>query len=131
VSIVRVNQMASDSNVGVTGVAALNPKQIAFHKGCAALGETLYCAVEESAMGTIEQQTRATLGRLGANVKGAGFRMEDASATQLYLDNVDDFEKMNAAYASLLAPPRPARATLQPAPSGQRRLVQISVVVSR
>ena len=131
VSIIEVNQMAMGTNIGVTGVAALNPKQIGFHKGCAALGETLYCAVEESGIGSIEQQTRDTLNRLSDNVRLSGFQMEDASATQLYLDNVDDFEKMNATYSSGLREPRPARATIQPAASGNRRLVRISVVVSR
>lgn len=131
VSIILVNQMASGSNIGVTGVAALHAKQIAFHKRCAALGETLYCAVEESSMGPIEQQTGGTLLRLTDNVKRAGFAMENASATQLYLDNVDDFEKMNAAYSAGLREPRPARATIQPAPGNGRRLVRISVVVSR
>ena len=129
VSFVEVNEMAMGTNVGVTGVAALGARQ--FHKGCAAVGETLYCAAESSAVGPIEQQTRATLRRLGDRVKAAGFAIEGASAMQVYLDNADDFAAMNGVYAAVVAEPRPTRATLQPAVSGGRAMVRAAVVVSR
>ena len=131
VSYIEVNELALGSNIGVTGVAALNRKQAMFGKGCAGVGETLYCAVEESGLGPIEQQTRDTIGRLSSNAKRLGFSMDDASTMQLYLENMDDFDKMNAAYSSALHEPRPARATVQPAPSKNRRLIQASAVVSR
>lgn len=131
VSMIEVNEMAMGTHVGVTGVAALDAKQIQFYKRCAALGETLYCAVEQSATGPVEQQTRDAVSRLSASAKAAGFQFENASATQLYLDNMEDFENMNAAYRSALKEPRPARATIQPAAPAGKRLVQISVVVSK
>jgi len=96
------------------------------------LGEKLVCAVEESAgMGSIEEQTREVLQRLSANVKSAGFAIDGASATQLYLGSVDDFEKMNSVYSAILREPRPARATMQPAEAGGGHLIRISMVVSR
>ena len=121
VSIIEVNELALGTHVGVTGVAALNPSQIKFHKSCAELGETLYCAAEQA------KTANDALVRLTANIKRSGFNMEDASATQLFIDNINDFEQANLAYAKL-SEPRPARATLQPAHSGP---VRISAVVSR
>ena len=131
ISIVEVNEMALGAHIGVTGVAALKRAQANFHGPCASVGETLYCATEESALGPADQQTRDTLNLLAARVARAGFQMRDASATQAYLDNIDDFDKLNAAYAAALSEPRPTRATIQPAPSAGRRFVQISLVVSQ
>jgi 2-iminobutanoate/2-iminopropanoate deaminase len=132
VSYIRVNELALGAKIGITGVAALNVKQARFKNNCASLGETLYCAVEESGMGSIEQQTRDTMARLSRNAAASGFKIEDASATQLYLDSMDDFAKMNAAYLETLPAPRPARVTIQPAPSGEsHRLIQAALVVSR
>lgn len=121
VSIIEVNELALGTHVGVTGIAALNPKQITFFKSCAALGETLYCAAEPATT------AGEALKRLTANIRRSGFKVEDTSATQLYLDNIDNFEQANQAYANVLKDPRPARATLQPAHDGR---VRVSVVVS-
>ena len=132
VTYIRVNELALGARFGITGVAALNTKQVRFKNNCGVLGETVYCAVEESGMGSIEQQTRDTITRLGRNAAGLGFGLEDVSATQLYIDSMDDFAKMNASYIESLPAPRPARATVQPAPSGEsRRLIQATLIASR
>ena len=132
VSYIRVNELALGAKVGISGVAALNVKRSRFKNNCASVGETVYCAVEESGMGTIEQQTRDTITRLSRNLAAFRLTLEDASATQLYLDSMDDFTKMNTAYIETLPAPRPARVTIQPAPSGEsRRLIQAAAIASR
>lgn len=98
VSIVEVNQLALGTNVGVTGVAALDLKQATFGKGCAGVGETLYCAAAEPR-------------RVAAG---------DVVAVQVYLDDIGDFEKMNGLFGSMFAAePRPARATVQASFAGR------------
>ncbi|MNC95544.1 Enamine/imine deaminase [compost metagenome] len=75
------------------------------------------------------------------NLEEAGMKFSDVAATNVYLDNVDDFAKMNGVYAQYFSEGvKPARTTIQQVPPGPRdaisqgrypTLEQISLVAVR
>ena len=63
--------------------------------------------------GTIEEQTRATLGNCRSQLATAGCDFADVFKVNVYLADLADWERFNAVYASLLPAPRPVRTTVQ------------------
>ena len=87
-----------------------------------------FCAVEASdPHGTIEEQTRSVFHKLQACLESRGFKLGDITATNVYLDNMDDFARMNAIYATFFPESKPTRTTVQPYKTvGSGSLVRIS-----
>ena len=87
-----------------------------------------FCAVVASdPQGTVEEQTRGAFGKLEACLASRGFKLTDITATNVYLDNMDDFAKMNAVYASFFSEgSKPTRTTVQPFKTVGGTLVRIS-----
>ena len=86
-----------------------------------------FCVVEASdPHGTVEQQTRSAFGKLEACLTSRGFKLSDTTATNVYLDNMDDFAKMNAVYATFFPEAKPTRTTVQPFHAVAGSLVRIS-----
>jgi 2-iminobutanoate/2-iminopropanoate deaminase len=99
--------------------------------GCKALRQFVQCGVELAWGGAdVEQQTAAVLGALDARLKLAGSSITRAVATNVYLSDIGEFARMNAAYASFFLLRAPTRTTVQPF-SLPRGRVAISVVAAK
>jgi 2-iminobutanoate/2-iminopropanoate deaminase len=81
--------------------------------------------------GGIAEQTEQVMRNLAAILAAAGSGLDDVVMTSIFLVDLQDFQAMNAVYASHLSEPYPARATVQIAalPSGAR--IEIAVVARR
>jgi 2-iminobutanoate/2-iminopropanoate deaminase len=70
-------------------------------------------ATSELNMGTIEDQTRQVLKNVSAVLEAAGSSMDEAVKCTVFLQDMNDFAKMNAVYAEFFKAPNPARAAVQ------------------
>lgn len=99
--------------------------------GCKALKQFIQCGVEVAAGGAdVEQQTASVLGALDARLKLLGSSITKVVATNVYMADMSEFTRMNAAYASFFLLRPPTRSTVQPF-SIPRGRVAISVVAVR
>jgi 2-iminobutanoate/2-iminopropanoate deaminase len=99
--------------------------------GCKALKQFIQCGVEVAAGGAdVEQQTASVLGALDARLKLLGSGINKVVATNVYLADIGEFQKMNGAYASFFLLRPPSRTTIQPFALTRGR-VAISVVALR
>ena len=63
--------------------------------------------------GSIEDQTRLVLKNLGAVLDAAGSSYDEVVKCTVFLQDMDDFARMNAVYAEFFKAPSPARAAVQ------------------
>jgi 2-iminobutanoate/2-iminopropanoate deaminase len=99
--------------------------------GCKATKQFIQCGVEVATGGAdVEQQTAAVLGALDARLKLLGSSISKVVATNVYLTDINEFAKMNAAYASFFLLRAPTRTTVQPFALPRGR-VAISVVAAK
>ncbi len=63
--------------------------------------------------GSIEDQTRLVLNNLKAVMEAGGCTFDDVVKCTVFLENMDDFSRMNEVYAEFFSPPYPARAAVQ------------------
>lgn len=97
---------------------------------CVFAGDTLYCSAKSGFIpgplsgvyaATVEHQLRQTMRNQLDNFEEAGLTFGDIVAANVYLDNVDDFAKMNAVYGQYFpGPVKPARTTVQQIAPGNR-----------
>lgn len=59
-----------------------------------------------------ETEVKETLDHVGLILKEAGMTFADAVAVQVYLTDMDLFQRMNAVYTTYFKEPRPARTTV-------------------
>jgi 2-iminobutanoate/2-iminopropanoate deaminase len=80
--------------------------------------------------GTIEEETRQVLKNLGAVLEAAGSSYDDVVKTTVFLQDMNDFAKMNAVYGEFfkMPAPSPARATVQAARLPKDVKVEIEAV---
>jgi len=78
--------------------------------------------------GTIEEQTRQVLKNLGAVLEAAGTSYDGVVKTTVFLQDMNDFAKMNAVYAEFFKAPNPARAAVQVARLPRDVKVEIEAV---
>ena len=78
--------------------------------------------------GTIEDDTRQVLKNLGAVLEAAGSSYDDVVKTTVFLQDMNDFAKMNAVYAEFFKAPSPARATVQAAGLPKNVKVEIEAI---
>lgn len=78
--------------------------------------------------GPIEDQTRQVMKNLGAVLTAAGSSFDRVVKTTIFLQDMNDFSKVNQAYAEFLKPPYPARATVQVARLPRDAKVEIEAV---
>ncbi len=62
---------------------------------------------------TIEDETHRVMKNLGAVLRAAGVGFEQVVKTTIYLTDMNDFAKVNGAYATYFDAQPPARATVQ------------------
>jgi reactive intermediate/imine deaminase len=98
-------------------------------------GDYLYLAgqggvsADGRAPGTFEAQADQALKNLKAAVEGAGLTMEHVVYAQVYLDDMQNFEKMNQVYARYFPTAPPARACLGVAALPGTKIVISAVAV--
>ena len=129
------------SHVAFTGVAvrdlsqrrAVRPKNMPpspTASPCVFAGKTLYCSAKSGFIpgphsgiyaATVDHQLRQTFRNLLDNLEEASMDFETVVATNVYLDNLDDFAAMNKIYAQYFTEgARPARTTVQQIKPGSR-----------
>ncbi len=109
----------------------LEPPSLQAPAGCKALAQFIQCGVEVAAGGVdVEQQTAAVLGALEARLRLLGSSITKVVATNVFLSDMEEFPRMNAAYASFFVLRPPSRTTAQPF-SIPRGRVAISVVAAK
>jgi 2-iminobutanoate/2-iminopropanoate deaminase len=70
-------------------------------------------ATGELNTGTIEDQTRQVLKNLGAVLEAAGSSFDHVVKATVFLQDMNDFSRMNQVYAEFFKAPFPARAAVQ------------------
>ena len=70
-------------------------------------------ATGELLMGTIEEQTRLALNNLKAVLEAGGSTLDKVVKCSVFLEDMDDFTRMNGVYAEFFNSPYPARAAVQ------------------
>jgi 2-iminobutanoate/2-iminopropanoate deaminase len=80
--------------------------------------------------GDIAAQTRRVFQNIGEILKAAGASFDNVVSAGVFLADMNDFEKMNAVYATYFSSPAPARATVQVARLPKDCLVEIQVTAA-
>jgi 2-iminobutanoate/2-iminopropanoate deaminase len=133
---IRVASLPGANTIEFTGVAvadlskrlAVRPKNMrpsATASPCVFAGDTLYCSAKgpftpgpEKVQGiyaaTVEAQVRQTMRNLLDGLEEAGLSFSNVVATNVYLDNIDDFPRMNRIYAQYYPEMFPTRTTVAP-----------------
>ena len=100
-------------------------------------GKTLYLAGQIAidpktnqvmSNGSIEDQTRRVLDNLTAVLAADGLTMDHVVSTTVFLKDVNEFEKMNAVYATYFKNAPPARATVEVARLLRDAKIEISAI---
>ncbi|MEP7363899.1 MAG: RidA family protein [Acidobacteriota bacterium] len=155
---IRVASLPDGASIEFTGVAvkdlaqrrAVRPKNMPpspTASPCVFAGDTFYCSAKSGFIpgpnsgiyaSTTETQLRQTMRNLLDGLEEAGMDFSNVVAANVYLDDVDEFAKMNKVYAEYFKAAPPTRTTLQQYPAIPERkgdsrgrwptLEQISVI---
>jgi enamine deaminase RidA (YjgF/YER057c/UK114 family) len=98
---------------------------------CVFGGDTFYCSAKSAFIPgpnagvfvpTVEMQVRMSMRNLLDGLEEAGLKFSNIVATNVFLDDIEDFAKMNRVYALYFPDPKPTRTTVgQIAPGGAAR----------
>jgi 2-iminobutanoate/2-iminopropanoate deaminase len=126
----RVNALPEGQTSEFTGVATaeLSTRRTVADGPCVLTGDTYYCSAASAAAPTLEAQVTETMRRLRESLQSGGLTFANVVATNVYLNNIDDFARMNKIYAHSFADAPPSRTTIAPLAPGDSALVRISVV---
>ena len=64
-------------------------------------------------LGTIEEETRRTIGNIKAILEAAGSSMDNVLKCTVHLTDINDFDRFNKIYSEYFPGIRPARTTVQ------------------
>ncbi len=157
---IQVAALPGGANIEFTGVAvvdlakrrAVRPKNMEpspTASPCVFAGDTLFCSAKSGFIpgvnggiyaSTVETQLRQTMRNLLDGLEEAGMNFSNVVASNVYLDNLDEFANMNGIYAEYFKSAPPARTTIQQVAPGKREpdsksrwptLEQISIVAIR
>ena len=84
----------------------------------------------ELKLGSIEEQTRLVLTNLKAVLEAAGSSFDNVVKCTVFLQDMNDFSKMNGVYAEFFNPPYPARAAVQVARLPKDVKVEIEAIAT-
>ena len=91
---------------------------------CVFAGDVFYCSAKSGfvpgggiQVPDVEGQLKQTMRNLLDGLEEAGLGWKDVVATNVYLDDLAEFERMNAGYKTYFAEGPPSRTTLQQVPS--------------
>jgi reactive intermediate/imine deaminase len=157
---IAVAALPEGAQIEYTGVAvrdlgkrqAVRPKNMSpspTASPCVFAADTFYCSAKSGFIpgpksgiyaATVEHQLRQTMRNLLDGLEEAGLDFSHVVATNVYLDDLEDFQKMNAVYGQYFGKIPPARTTIQQVAPGDRSpndegryptLEQISLVAVR
>ncbi len=80
--------------------------------------------------GGIGAATRQVLANVEAVLGGVGATLGDVVKTTVFLTDLGDFEAMNAAYAEVFGPHKPARSTVQVAALPKGAAIEIEAIAT-
>ena len=131
---IRVTGLPGGNTIAFTGVAvsdlskrlAVRPKNMApsaTASPCVFADDTYYCSAKGPFtpgparlqgiwVGTVEAQVRQTMRNLLDGLEEAGLSLSNVVATNVYLDDINDFARMNRIYAQYFSDTPPARTTV-------------------
>ena len=131
---IRVSSLPGGNTIEFTGVAvtdlsrrvAVRPKNMspsATASPCVFADDTYYCSAKGPFTpgpgrlqgiwaATVEAQVRQTMRNLLDGLEEAGLTFSNVVATNVYLDDINDFARMNRIYAQYFADTPPARTTV-------------------
>jgi reactive intermediate/imine deaminase len=138
---IPVNSLPLGARIEYTGVAvrdlsnrrAVRPKNMApspTASPCVIAEDTYYCSAKSAFIPgpnsgiyaeDVETQVRMSMRNLLDGLEEAGLDFSHVVSTNVYLDNIDDFPKMNRVYASFFSSAPPTRTTVSPLPPVERR----------
>jgi enamine deaminase RidA (YjgF/YER057c/UK114 family) len=138
---INVAHLPLGANIAFTGVAAMNladrrsvrPKNMppsATASPCVFAGDTLYCSAKSAFIpgpnqgiyaSTVEHQVRQSVRNLLDGLEEAGVDLSNVVSTNVYLDDIQEFAKMNGIYATYFKTPPPTRTTVQQRASAERK----------
>ncbi|HVN77835.1 MAG TPA: RidA family protein [Terriglobia bacterium] len=138
---IQVSSLPEDAQIEFTGVAvrdlsqrrAIRPKNMApspTASPCVFAGDTLYCSAKSGFIpgpnggifaSAVEHQLRQTMRNLLDNLEEADMNFSQVVATNVYLDDLADFQTMNQIYSKYFKGPPPARTTIQQIESTERK----------
>lgn len=139
---IRVASLPGGTHIVFTGVAvadlsrraAVRPKNMApsdTASPCVFAGDTFFCSAKAGFLpgpnggiyaSTVETQVRQTMRNLLDGLEEAGLTFANVVATNVYLDDIADFARMNRVYAEYFPGMKPARTTVQQsAPVAERK----------
>jgi enamine deaminase RidA (YjgF/YER057c/UK114 family) len=153
----EVTSLPNGANIEFSGIAVrdLSQRRAIWPKNkersptaspCVISGDTLYCSAKSGSIpgprsriyaSPMEKQVRQTMRNLLDNLKEAGMNLSNVVASNVYLNDMNDFARMNGIYAEYFPNIPPARTTVQQLPatklekddrSGWPTLEQISIV---
>ena len=78
--------------------------------------------------GDIEVQTRQVFANLKAVLEAAGSSLDKIVKTTCFMDNMNDFAKMNEVYASFFSGDYPSRSAVEVAKLPKGALIEIEVI---
>jgi len=131
---IRVASLPGGNTIEFTGVAvtdlakrlAVRPKNMspsATASPCVFADDTYYCSAKGPFtpgpghlqgiwVGTVEAQVRQTMRNLLDGLEEAGLQLSNVVATNVYLDDMNDFARMNRIYAQYFPGTPPSRTTV-------------------
>ena len=131
---IGVSALPLGTHVEITGVAvrdlrdrrAVRPKNMALSptaSPCVFAGDTLFCSAKSGFIpgvnggiyaADVENQVRQSMRNLLDGLEEAGLDFSHVVATNVYLDQIDEFANMNRIYGMYFKSAPPARTTVQP-----------------
>ena len=146
---IRVASLPNGNTIEFTGVAvadlskrlAVRPKNMrpsATASPCVFAGDTYYCSakgpftpgpdkVQGIYAASVEAQVRQSMRNLLDGLEEAGLTFANVVATNVYLDDIDDFPRMNRVYAQYFPEIFPTRTTVATLPPIDRKMVNEDV----
>jgi enamine deaminase RidA (YjgF/YER057c/UK114 family) len=138
---IQVASLPNGANIEFTGVAirdlskrrAVRPKNMPpspTASPCVFAGDTFYCSAKSGfipgANGgiyaeSVEDQVRQTMRNLLDGLEEAGLDFSHVVASNVYVDNLEEFGKMNGVYAKYFSAAPPARTTIAPLAPVERK----------
>jgi len=138
---IQVAFLPHGANIEFTGVAikdlakrsAVRPKNMApsaTASPCVWAGDTFYCSAKSGFItgvnggiyaDNVEDQVRQSMRNLLDGLEEAGLDFSHVVASNVYVDNLDEFAKMNAVYGKYFLKMPPTRTTVSPLPPVERK----------
>ena len=138
---IHVNSLPNGANIEFTGVAisdlskrrAVRPKNMPPSPTaslCVFAGDTLFCSAKSGFIPgpnggifaeDVENQVRQTMRNLLDGLEEAGLDFSNVVSSNVYVDDLSEFAKMNGVYGKYFPSAPPARTTVAPLPPIERK----------